>query len=89
MARISDARKAERLHHAWRLLQDGDDLSDLVHPVIPGRPLARGVTALQRYRRKSNRQIVAGAVDSFGRDPGGSGASQVATRVRDLSYNAA
>jgi predicted DNA-binding transcriptional regulator YafY len=30
MARISDARKAERLNHAWRLLQRGDDLSDLV-----------------------------------------------------------
>jgi len=30
MARISDARKAERLNHAWRLLQHGDDLGDLV-----------------------------------------------------------
>lgn len=27
MARISDARKAERLNYAWRLLQRGDDLS--------------------------------------------------------------
>src|SRR5215472_12252372 len=27
MARISDARKAERLNQAWRLLQHGDDLS--------------------------------------------------------------
>ena len=26
----SEARKAERLNHAWRLLQHGDDLSDLV-----------------------------------------------------------
>jgi enoyl-CoA hydratase/carnithine racemase len=27
MARIRDARKAERLNYAWRLLQRGDDLS--------------------------------------------------------------
>jgi predicted DNA-binding transcriptional regulator YafY len=28
MARISDARKAERPNHAWRLLQHGGDLSE-------------------------------------------------------------
>jgi hypothetical protein len=30
MARISDARKAERLNYAWRLLQRGDDLGEAV-----------------------------------------------------------
>ena len=34
MARISDARKAERLNHAWRLLQRGHDLSDLVKRMV-------------------------------------------------------
>jgi predicted DNA-binding transcriptional regulator YafY len=30
MARISEARKAERLNYAWRLLQRGDDLGEAV-----------------------------------------------------------
>src|SRR2546428_13882815 len=46
MARISDARKAERLNYAWRLLQRGDDLGEAVER------MARdcGISARQAYR---------------------------------------
>jgi len=46
MARISDARKAERLNHAWRLLQHGDDRRDLVERMA--RDCA--ISARQAYR---------------------------------------
>ncbi|PYV61094.1 MAG: hypothetical protein DMG97_44220 [Acidobacteria bacterium] len=46
MARISDARKAERLNYAWRLLQRGDDLGEAVERMA--RDCA--ISARQAYR---------------------------------------
>src|SRR5438132_14198948 len=46
MARISDARKVERLNHAWRLLQHGGDLSEAAERMA--RDCA--ISARQAYR---------------------------------------
>ena len=46
MARVSEARKAERLNYAWRLLQRGDDLSDLVERMAHD----CAISARQAYR---------------------------------------
>jgi predicted DNA-binding transcriptional regulator YafY len=46
MARISDARKAERLNYAWRLLQRGDHLGEAVERMA--RDCA--ISARQAYR---------------------------------------
>jgi predicted DNA-binding transcriptional regulator YafY len=41
MARISDARKAERLNYAWRLLQHGDDVGEAVERMARGYAISK------------------------------------------------
>jgi predicted DNA-binding transcriptional regulator YafY len=53
MARISDARKAERLNHAWRLLQHGGELSGAAEQMA--RDCAISVRQAYRYLAEARR----------------------------------
>ena len=57
MARISDARKAERLNHAWRLLQHGDDHGDDLSDLVEQMARDCAISERQAYRYLEQRAV--------------------------------